>query len=58
MAGAPDPTVLHPVTGQERVVFLRALVTDPRIEVGDYTCYDDPDDSLASVRLAFRRARS
>ena len=37
MAGAPDPTVLHPVTGQERVVFLRALVTDPRIEVGDYT---------------------
>lgn len=52
MAGAPDPTVLHPVTGQERVVFLRALVTDPKIEVGEYTYYDDPDDPLAFERNA------
>ena len=52
MAGAPDPTVLHPVTGQKRVVFLRALVTDPKIEVGDYTYYDDPDDALAFERNA------
>lgn len=37
MAGAPDPTVLHPVAGQDRVVYLRPLVTDPRIEVGEYT---------------------
>jgi len=37
VAGAPDPPVLHPVTGQKRVVFLRALVTDPKIVVGDYT---------------------
>jgi hypothetical protein len=35
VAGAPDPAVLHPVTGQERVVFLKALVTDPSIEVGE-----------------------
>jgi hypothetical protein len=41
--GAPDPTVLHPVSGHERVVFLKPLVTDPRIEVGDYTYYDDDD---------------
>jgi virginiamycin A acetyltransferase len=40
---APDPSVLHPVEGQERVVFLKPLVTDPRIEVGEYTYYDDPD---------------
>jgi virginiamycin A acetyltransferase len=52
VAGAPDPTVLHPVTGQERVVFLRALVTDPKIEVGEYTYYDDPDDPLAFERDA------
>jgi virginiamycin A acetyltransferase len=40
------------VTGQERVVFLRALVTDPKIEVGDYTYYDDPDDPLGFERKA------
>jgi virginiamycin A acetyltransferase len=43
MASAPDPTQLHPVTGQDRVVFLAPLVTDPRIEVGEYSYYDDPE---------------
>jgi virginiamycin A acetyltransferase len=52
VAGAPDPAALHPVDGQERVVFLRALVTDPRIDVGDYTYYDDPDDPLGFERNA------
>jgi virginiamycin A acetyltransferase len=47
---APDPTRLHPIAGQERVVFLRPLVTDPRIEVGEYTYYDDPDDATAFAR--------
>jgi virginiamycin A acetyltransferase len=51
--GAPDPAVLHPVSGQERVVFLKPLVTDPRIEVGNYTYYDDPDDALGFERNAF-----
>jgi virginiamycin A acetyltransferase len=50
---APDPDRLHPVDGQPRVVFLKPLVTDPRIEVGDYTYYDDPDDALAFERVAF-----
>jgi virginiamycin A acetyltransferase len=53
VAGAPDPTVLHPVAGQDRVVYLRPLVTDPRIEVGEYTYYDDPDDALGFERNAF-----
>ena len=53
MTGAPDPDRLHPVTGQERVVFLRALVTDPKIEVGEYTYYDDLDDPRAFERDAF-----
>ena len=53
MSGAPDPTVLHPVAGQDRVVYLRTLVTDPRIEVGEYTYYDDPDDALGFERDAF-----
>jgi len=51
-AAAPDPTRLHPVQGHERVVFLRPLVTDPRIEVGEYTYYDDPDDATAFERRA------
>jgi virginiamycin A acetyltransferase len=51
--GAPDPRVLHPVTGQDRVVYLRPLVKDPRIEVGEYTYYDDPDDALGFERNAF-----
>lgn len=44
---APDPMVLHPVRGQDRVVFLRPLVTSPTIEVGEYTYYDDPDGAIA-----------
>lgn len=39
MPAAPDPTRLHPVDGQKRVVFLKALVAEPRIEVGEYTYY-------------------
>jgi virginiamycin A acetyltransferase len=52
MTDAPDPGRLHPVAGHERVVFLRPLVRDPRIEVGEYTYYDDPDDPLAFEREA------
>ncbi|MER7585586.1 CatB-related O-acetyltransferase [Kitasatospora sp. NPDC097691] len=44
-ATAPDSTVLHPLAGHDRVVLLRSLVTDPRIEVGEYTYFDDPDDA-------------
>ncbi|MGW2491399.1 CatB-related O-acetyltransferase [Streptomyces sp. NPDC001606] len=39
----PNPEALHPLPGHDRVVLLRPLVTDPRIEVGEYTYYDDPD---------------
>jgi virginiamycin A acetyltransferase len=34
-------------------VFLKPLVTDPRIDVGEYTYYDHPDDPLAFERDAF-----
>ncbi|NUQ87207.1 MAG: CatB-related O-acetyltransferase [Glycomyces artemisiae] len=39
----PDPTVLHPMAGQPRVVFLKPLIESEKIEVGEYTYYDDPD---------------
>jgi virginiamycin A acetyltransferase len=53
MAGAPDPSRLHPLEHAKRVVFLRPLVEHPQIEVGDYTYYDDPDDPTAFERDAF-----
>src|SRR3954447_8062529 len=52
MTNAPDPMTLHPVEGQERVVFLKPLVRHPNVEVGDYTYYDDPDDPVAFERDA------
>jgi len=49
---APDPTVLHPIAGQERVVFLRPLVQSAKIDVGEYTYYDSDEDPLAFERDA------
>jgi virginiamycin A acetyltransferase len=49
---APDPMVLHPVANAPRVVFLKPLVENPNIDVGDYTYYDHPDDPLAFERDA------
>jgi virginiamycin A acetyltransferase len=43
----PDPAALHPLTEHPRVVFLKPLITDPRIQVGEFTYYDDPDDATA-----------
>lgn len=34
---------VHPLPAHERVVFLKPLVTSPKIVVGEYTYYDDPD---------------
>ncbi|AHH21878.1 bacterial transferase hexapeptide repeat-containing protein [Nocardia nova SH22a] len=42
-----DPSTLHPMPGQPRVVLLKPLVTSPLIEVGEYSYYDDPDDPTA-----------
>jgi virginiamycin A acetyltransferase len=49
---APDPTVVHPLRGHERVVFLKPLVRQPNIEVGDYTYYDHPERALHFERDA------
>ncbi|WP_323741470.1 CatB-related O-acetyltransferase [Pseudoclavibacter sp. VKM Ac-2867] len=46
-ASPPDPSTLHPIEGQERVILLKPLVTSPLISVGDFTYYDDPDDPAA-----------
>lgn len=45
----PDPAEKHPMEGIPRVGFLKALVDQPNIEVGDYTYYDDPNGPEAFV---------
>src|SRR3954465_9704861 len=52
MESAPDPGVVHPVSGQPRVVFLRPLIDDPRIAMGESTYYDDPAAPTAFARHA------
>lgn len=36
----PDPGVLHPLPGYDRLVFLKNAITRPNIVVGDYTYFD------------------
>ncbi|QBS13480.1 CatB-related O-acetyltransferase [Legionella geestiana] len=40
----PNPDALHPIPGVKRTVFLKNIIRNPNILVGDFTYYDDPDD--------------
>ncbi|NEA35445.1 CatB-related O-acetyltransferase [Streptomyces sp. SID13031] len=42
MESVPDPGVVYPMVGVERVVLLKGVVESPLVEVGDYSYYDDP----------------
>lgn len=41
----PDPTNPHPMDGFPQVCFIKNTVRNPNIVVGDYSYYDDPEDS-------------
>lgn len=41
----PFPLEKHPMRGFPQVCFIRNTVTNPQVEVGEYTYYDDPDGS-------------
>lgn len=41
---SPNPNTIYPVKNTERIVFLKNIVKNPQIIVGDYTYYDDPED--------------
>ncbi len=45
MPPGPDPRSIHPVPAHPRIVFLKPLIDDPKIEIGDYTYYDDPENA-------------
>lgn len=40
----PDPDTLYPIKDVQRTCFLKNIITNPQISVGDYTYYDDPED--------------
>src|SRR5438105_2422141 len=42
MASPPDPAQVYPFAGRT-IVFLKPLIDNPHIEVGEYTYYHDPD---------------
>ncbi|PZV09067.1 MAG: Vat family streptogramin A O-acetyltransferase [Leptolyngbya sp.] len=44
MYGA-DPKDKHPMKGFPQICFIRNTVSNPNIIIGDYTYYDDPEDS-------------
>lgn len=41
----PDPTNKHPMQGFPQVCYIKNTVNNPNILIGDYTYYDDPEDS-------------
>ncbi|MDX2273283.1 MAG: Vat family streptogramin A O-acetyltransferase [Cyanobacteriota bacterium] len=41
----PDPDNPHPLAEFPQVCFIKNTVSNPNIIVGDYTYYDDPEDS-------------
>jgi len=44
MAG-PDPRNPHPMPGYPQICYIRNTVTNPQIQIGDYTYSDDPENS-------------
>lgn len=44
MYGA-DPNDKHPMKGFPQICFVKNTVSNPNIIIGDYTYYDDPEDS-------------
>ncbi|MBD2179009.1 Vat family streptogramin A O-acetyltransferase [Pseudanabaena sp. FACHB-1998] len=41
----PDPQNPHPMEGFAQVCFIQNTISNPNIIIGDYTYYDDPEDS-------------
>ena len=41
----PNPQEKHPMPGFPQVCYIKNTVHHPQIEIGDYTYYDDPEDS-------------
>ena len=44
MENIPDKNKAFPLESYDRLCFLKNIVNNPRIKVGDYTYYDDFED--------------
>jgi virginiamycin A acetyltransferase len=44
MTDAPSPHTTYPLASQTRLVFLKNIIKNPNILVGDYTYYDDVEN--------------
>ena len=42
----PDSNLIHPVGEVKQICFIKNTIKNPNIEIGDYTYYDDPEDSV------------
>lgn len=40
----PDPHTIYPIKSVTRTVYLKNIINNPQIIVGDYTYYDDPEN--------------
>ena len=40
----PDPKAIYPLPFHKKMVFLKNIIQNPNIQVGDYTYYDDLED--------------
>ncbi len=52
----PDPKTVFPLEPYKNMVFLKNIITNPNIIVGDYTYYDDfenPENFLKNVKYHF-----
>jgi virginiamycin A acetyltransferase len=43
-AYGPSPNNPHPIVGHTRVCYIKNVVKNPNIIIGDYTYYDDPEN--------------
>ncbi|WP_239643541.1 acetyltransferase [Crocosphaera watsonii] len=45
MIDYPDPNRLYPFKNYQRLCFLKNIITNPNIIVGDFTYYDDLENT-------------
>lgn len=45
MSLGADPNNKHPMSGFPQICFIKNTVSNPNVIIGDYTYYDDPEDS-------------
>ncbi len=46
----PDPNDPHPMRGFPQICYIRNTIDNPQIQIGEYSYYDDPEDSEGFAR--------